>query len=299
MTFQISSEHQQQPDYFSDFDLNEDLQDFSGCDASPLDLSGDLTFGEAASEIDSFSSLFLDPIPSNVSKKRVVSEEFEFALSKALFTTKSFGLTEGDLADPFLLEKLLPTTSSFSPSLSSSLPCPPTTSIPSGTNKLALSVPSIPTHNSVQVSQDSQYVARPMNSSGQYMISLPSSSSSSTTTTTHKPIKRKRNTCKDEDISYPTDGELFNVIVHGIQNFGIPNILEEEKSSEQQLLEKRNRLAARLKLRQKQASSKANKFNGHYPDRKKVASSRKRVGGRFVTENTSVFRPATQTAMGV
>lgn len=111
-----------------------------------------------------------------------------------------------------------------------------------------------------------------------------------------KVTKRKRQNVIPDEVC-ATDGVLFNVIMDACKRNKVPSLeIDETNLNQQKLISKKHRYDAKLKLDQKKRTRKLN-FSGHYPQRKAVASSRKRVGGRFVKEKKSVFRPVkTQTS---
>lgn len=161
------------------------------------------------------------------------------------------------------------------------------TSAPSPSNKLNFKVPSIELPESIQSSN--AYFPQPIpNQPGQYIASQFPPAPVRT-------VKRKRAAIVDEDCS--TDGVLFEWLKKACSNKKVP-ILIKEVDEESRALFTKNRATAKLKLDVKKRLRKFN-FSGHYPERKAVACARKRVGGRFVNENKSVFRPAKQNATTV
>jgi hypothetical protein len=255
--------------------------EFGGGDEVSSDLEGWLD-NELADQIDEFA-LFLPPTSSS-GGSNAMKDEFTLPSPKSLSTTTSFGLTLEDVySDTLLVERAIPYLASTPSSVLPSV-------VPYGTSKLAMSVPEIPSLPQAQPSsQDQMYVSRVNPNAPEEYILSPLSS------TVRRPQqKRKRNINYNKgDESYPTDGTLFKVIVDECVNktsLNVPSL--GMKSSEELMVVRNNRALARRKLTLKQIRRKENNFNGHYPDRKKVASSRKRVGGRFVKENKAVFRPA-------
>lgn len=119
----------------------------------------------------------------------------------------------------------------------------------------------------------------------------------------YKVSKRKR--CADY---FSTDGELFAVLINkckksctcGSSSSSSNNNKAKKDSSLKELLVfKQRRAQAKAKLERKKKMRAMSKFNGHYPDRKAVACARRRVGGRFVKEDLSVFRPVKQATLSV
>jgi hypothetical protein len=258
-------------------DLEDGDIDFDNFDWSTGE---EMTDQEAASEIDFFSSAFLPPTHSKL-KGELPSPPS----NKSLSTTKSFGLTMEDIiSDTLLVEQALP----YLPSLLSNRTLAPTSSAPtSRSNNPTWTIPSIDENKSFQPTSQRYVSSAIPNLPDQYILrAVPDENTRS------QPIKRKRSHYCKSDESYPTDGKLLEIILNACENsYDIPNMNEGGKNVEKLLRARDARKLARVKLTEKQTKSKQRRFNGHYPDRKKVASTRKRVGGRFVKENKSVFRP--------
>jgi hypothetical protein len=173
----------------------------------------------------------------------------------------------------------------LAPTLSSSVDLlPPQSSSSGGGGCLKLRVPCVPKAECLYVS--TSYFARPLPGESDLFLAAQIQPPRS------RMVKRKRAAVADEVCA--TDGVLFNFLIEQCSSKKNKAPLEHQQGGIEKKLEcKSNRTSAKLKLELKRRKCDSN-FNGHYPERKAVASSRKRVGGRFVKENKSVFRPVLQ-----